>query len=338
MKIVIDGMGGDNAPMAPVEGACMAVKEYGIDIVITGDKDQLEAELAKYDCDKTKIEIVPTSQVITNDEKPVVAIRRKTDSSMVVALNMVKNKKADAMVSAGSTGALLSGGVFVIKRIKGISRPCICTAIPTMDGGLSLLSDTGANVDCDAQKLVDFAAMTNIYAKRVMKIDKPRVALANIGTEEGKGNDLVKTTFDLLKDRNDMNFIGNMETREILNGVCDVVICDGFIGNMIVKTLEGTVLSLFKKLKETMMSSTKAKLGALMMKDSLRGLKDSLDYSSHGGAPFLGVEGGLIKAHGSSDARAIKNAIRQAIQFVDGNVVEEIRAYISSDQEKEEDK
>ena len=332
MKIVIDGMGGDNAPMAPVEGACMAVKEYGIDIVITGDKGLLEAELAKYDCDKTKIEIVPTSQVITNDEKPVVAIRRKTDSSMV------KNKKADAMVSAGSTGALLSGGVFVIKRIKGISRPCICTAIPTMDGGLSLLSDTGANVDCDAQQLVDFAAMTNIYAKRVMKIDKPRVALANIGTEEGKGNDLVKTTFDLLKDRNDMNFIGNMETREILNGVCDVVICDGFIGNMIVKTLEGTVLSLFKKLKETMMSSTKAKLGALMMKDSLRGLKDSLDYSSHGGAPFLGVEGGLIKAHGSSDARAIKNAIRQAIQFVDGNVVEEIRAYISSDQEKEEDK
>ena len=338
MKIVIDGMGGDNAPMAPVEGACMAVKEYGIDIVITGDKGLLEAELAKYDCDKTKIEIVPTSQVITNDEKPVVATRRKTDSSMVVALHMVKNKKADAMVSAGSTGALLSGGVFVIKRIKGISRPCICTAIPTMDGGLSLLSDTGANVDCDAQQLVDFAAMTNIYAKRVMKIDKPRVALANIGTEEGKGNDLVKTTFDLLKDRNDMNFIGNMETREILNGVCDVVICDGFIGNMIVKTLEGTVLSLFKKLKETMMSSTKAKLGALMMKDSLRGLKDSLDYSSHGGAPFLGVEGGLIKAHGSSDARAIKNAIRQAIQFVDGNVVEEIRAYISSDQEKEEDK
>ena len=209
MKIVIDGMGGDNAPMAPVEGACMAVKEYGIDIVITGDKGLLEAELAKYDCDKTKIEIVHTSQVITNDEKPVVAIRRKTDSSMVVALNMVKNKKADAMVSAGSTGALLSGGVFVIKRIKGISRPCICTAIPTMDGGLSLLSDTGANVDCDAQQLVDFAAMTNIYAKRVMKIDKPRVALANIGTEEGKGNDLVKTTFDLLKDRNDMNFIGN---------------------------------------------------------------------------------------------------------------------------------
>ena len=338
MKIVIDGMGGDNAPMAPVEGACMAVKEYGIDIVITGDKDQLKAELSKYDCDKTKIEIVHTSQVITNDEKPVVAIRRKTDSSMVVALNMVKKKEADAMVSAGSTGALLSGGVFVIKRIKGISRPCICTAIPTMDGSVSLLSDTGANVDRDAQQLLDFAAMTNIYAKRVMNIEKPRVALANIGTEEGKGNDLVKTAFDLLKDRDDMNFIGNMETREILNGVCDVVVCDGFIGNIIVKTLEGTVLSLFKKIKESIMSSTKSKIGVLLMKDSLRGLKDSLDYSSHGGAPFLGVEGGLIKAHGSSDARAIKNAIRQAIQFVDGNVVEEIRAYISSDQEKAENK
>lgn len=336
MKIVIDGMGGDNAPMAPVEGACMAVKEYGVAIVITGDKDQLEAELAKHDCDKSKIEIVHTTQIITNDEKPVAAIRRKTDSSMVVALNMVKNKEADAMVSAGSTGALLSGGVFVIKRIKGISRPCICTAIPTMDGGVSLLSDTGANVDCNGQQLVDFAAMSNIYAKRVMKIDNPRIALANIGTEEGKGNELLKTTYDLLKDRKDMNFIGNMETREILNGVCDVVICDGFIGNVIVKTLEGTVLSLFKKMKETIMSSTKAKIGALLMKDSLKGLKDSLDYSSHGGAPFLGVEGGLIKAHGSSDARAIKNAIRQAIQFVDGNVVEEIRAYISSDKENED--
>lgn len=336
MKIVIDGMGGDNAPMAPVEGACMAVKEYGVDIVITGDKDQLEAELAKHDCDKSKIEIVHTTQIITNDEKPVAAIRRKTDSSMVVALNMVKNKEADAMVSAGSTGALLSGGVFVIKRIKGISRPCICTAIPTMDGGVSLLSDTGANVDCNGQQLVDFAAMSNIYAKRVMKIDNPRIALANIGTEEGKGNELLKTTYDLLKDRKDMNFIGNMETREILNGVCDVVICDGFIGNVIVKTLEGTVLSLFKKMKETIMSSTKAKIGALLMKDSLRGFKDSLDYSSHGGAPFLGVEGGLIKAHGSSDARAIKNAIRQAIQFVDGNVVEEIKAYISSGKENED--
>lgn len=336
MKIVIDGMGGDNAPMAPVEGACMAVKEYGVDIVITGDKDQLEAELAKHDFDKSKIEIVHTTQIITNDEKPVAAIRRKTDSSMVVALNMVKNKEADAMVSAGSTGALLSGGVFVIKRIKGITRPCICTAIPTMDGGVSLLSDTGANVDCNGQQLVDFAAMSNIYAKRVMKIDNPRIALANIGTEEGKGNELLKTTYDLLKDRKDMNFIGNMETREILNGVCDVVICDGFIGNVIVKTLEGTVLSLFKKMKETIMSSTKAKIGALLMKDSLKGLKDSLDYSSHGGAPFLGVEGGLIKAHGSSDARAIKNAIRQAIQFVDGNVVEEIKAYISSGKENED--
>lgn len=331
MKIVIDGMGGDNAPMAPVEGACMAVKEYGIDIVITGNKDQLEKELAKYDCDKTKIRIVHTSQVISNDEKPVIAIRRKTDSSMVVALNMVKNKEVDAMVSAGSTGALLSGGVFVIKRIKGISRPCICTSIPTMQAGLTLLSDTGANVDCNSQQLLDFAAMTNIYAKKVLKIDKPRLALANIGTEEGKGNELLKNTYEVLKNREDMNFIGNMETREILNGVCDIVICDGFIGNIIVKTLEGTALALFKKMKEAIVSSTKAKIGALLIKDSLKELKNSLDYSSHGGAPFLGVEGGLIKAHGSSDSRAIKNAIRQAIEFVDGNVVDDIKAYISND-------
>ena len=306
MKIVIDGMGGDNAPMAPVEGACMAVKEYGIDIVITGDKDQLKAELSKYDCDKTKIEIVHTSQVITNDEKPVVAIRRKTDSSMVVALNMVKNKEADAMVSAGSTGALLSGGVFVIKRIKGISRPCICTAVPTMDGGVSLLSDTGANVDCDAQQLLDFAAMTNIYAKRVMNIEKPRVALANIGTEEGKGNDLVKTAFDLLKDRDDMNFIFLKSDRTVPSRVFTMILP--------IKPSHTTTsqtplsISLVSILPIKFISSlsfsrskavfTRSKIGALLMKDSLRGLKDSLDYSSHGGAPFLGVEGGLIKAHG----------------------------------------
>ena len=337
MKIVIDGMGGDNAPQAVVEGACMAVNEYGVDIIITGDREQIEKELEKHKCDKSKIEVVHTSEVITNDEKPVVAIRRKTDSSMVVALKMVKDKKADVVISAGSTGALLSGGVFIVKRIKGISRPCICSGIPTVEGGYVMLSDTGANVDCSVENLHDFAIMTDIYAKRVMGIENPRVALANIGTEDGKGNDLVKKVFEDLSDEKTINFIGNMETREILNGVCDVVVCDGFIGNIILKTLEGTVISLLKTLKQAMMSSTKSKIGALMMKSELNQVKNLLDYTAIGGAPFLGVDGGVIKAHGSSNAEAIKNAIRQGIALHKGDVVNEIKTSIEGiNKEKEE--
>lgn len=333
MKIVIDGMGGDNAPQAVVEGACMAVNEYGVDLIITGDEKQINEELKKYNYDKNKIKVVHTTEVISNDEKPVSAIRRKSDSSMVVALNMVKNKEADVIISAGSTGALLSGGVFIIKRIKGISRPCICAGLPTIDGGFTLISDTGANVDCNKQNLIDFATMTNIYAKKVLNIDNPRVALGNIGTEEGKGNSLVKEVFDELKENKELNFIGNMETREILNGVCDIVICDGFIGNIILKTVEGSVLSLFKKIKDIMTSSTKSKIGALLMKDELKKLKDLLDYSTYGGAPFLGVDGGVIKAHGSSDAKAIKNAINQGIKLYNGNVVEEIKTFGGRDEQ-----
>ncbi|WP_101772684.1 phosphate acyltransferase PlsX [Peptostreptococcus faecalis] len=330
MKIVIDGMGGDNAPNAVVEGACMAVNEYGVDLIITGDEDIIMAELEKYDYDKDKIKVVHTTEVITNEEKPVNAIRNKKDSSMVVAMKMVKDKEADVVISAGSTGALLSGGVFIIKRIKGISRPCICAALPTVNNGMTMISDTGANVDCNPQNLEDFAVMTNIYAKKVLGKNNPTVAVANIGTEEGKGNDLAKKAYDVLKENKSINFIGNMETREILNGVCDIVVCDGFVGNMILKTVEGSVFSLFKVIKKTMTASLKAKIGALLLKDDLKKIKDLLDYSSYGGAPFLGVDGGVIKAHGSSDARSIKNAINQGINFYKGNVVEEIKNYVDT--------
>lgn len=331
MKIVIDGMGGDNAPVEVVKGACMAVNEYGIDIVITGRDEDIFRELEKYEYDKSKIEVVNTTEIITNEEKPVAAIRSKKDSSMVVALNMVKEKKADVIISAGSTGALLSGGVFILKRIKGITRPCICTSVPTITGGITLLSDTGANVDCNVNNLQDFALMTNIYAKKVLNIANPRLALANIGTEEGKGNQLVKDCYDLLKSDKSLNFVGNMESREILSGEVDIVICDGFIGNMIVKTIEGSVISLFKLIKKSLTSSFKTKIGALLIKEGFREIKDLLDYSSIGGAPFLGVEGGVIKAHGSSDAKAIKNAIRQGIELHKGNVVEEIRKSIQGE-------
>lgn len=331
MKIVLDGMGGDNAPRSIVEGACMAINEYkDIEIIITGDKEKIEKELDNFECDKSKISIVHTSEIIENEDKPVNAIRRKKDSSMVVALNMVKDKKADVIISAGSTGALLSGGIFILKRIKGISRPCICTNLPTIAGKTMLLSDTGANVDCNVENLKDFAIMTDIYARNVLNMDNPTTALANIGTEEGKGNALVKDAFDEFKNLEDINFIGNIETREVLNGACDILVCDGFIGNIILKTIEGTAISLFKALKDAMMSSTKSKIGAALLKKDLYKVKDLLDYKEVGGSPFLGVEGGMIKAHGSSDGRAIKNAIRQGIALEKGQVVEKIKQYIEN--------
>ena len=335
MKIVVDGMGGDNAPHSNVEGVVKAIKEYGIDIIITGDKEILENEFNKYEFDKSKLEIVNTTEIIENEDKPVKAIRAKKDSSMVVALNMVKEKKADAIVSAGNTGALLAGGLFVVGRIKGINRPCLCPAIPNVKGGMTLIADSGANADCKPVNLVEFAVMSNIYASKVLGIENPRVALANVGIEEGKGNDLVKKSYEELKTL-DLNFIGNIEARELINSYTDIVVCDGFTGNILLKSAEGIAMSLLGLLKETFLSSTKGKLGALLLKDDLKKLKSMMDYSEYGGAPLLGVDGGVIKAHGSSDSKAIKNAINQAIKFAKGNVVEDIKEFIKSRQENEE--
>ena len=335
MKIVVDGMGGDNAPHSNVEGVVKAIKEYGIDIIITGDKEILENEFNKYEFDKSKLEIVNTTEIIENEDKPVKAIRAKKDSSMVVALNMVKEKKADAIVSAGNTGALLAGGLFVVGRIKGINRPCLCPAIPNVKGGMTLIADSGANADCKPVNLVEFAVMSNIYASKVLGIENPRVALANVGIEEGKGNDLVKKSYEELKTL-DLNFIGNIEARELINSYTDIVVCDGFTGNILLKSAEGISMSLLGLLKETFLSSTKGKLGALLLKDDLKKLKSMMDYSEYGGAPLLGVDGGVIKAHGSSDSKAIKNAINQAIKFAKGNVVEDIKEFIKSRQENEE--
>lgn len=324
MKIVIDGMGGDNAPQATVEGAVLASKEYGVNIVITGKQDIIDAELKKYDYDKNKIEVVNTSEIVENEDKPTLAIRRKKDSSMVVGLNLVKSKEADAIISAGNTGALLTGAVLIIKRIKGIDRPCLCPTFPSVKGEFVLVADAGANADCKPLNLLDFALLTDVYAKKVLKRNNPKIAIANIGSEEGKGNDLVKKSFELLKSQEDINFIGNMETRDVMNNVCDIIVCDGFTGNIILKTSEGVAMSILGMLKDVMMSSTKSKIGALLMKDKLKELKNFADYSNYGGAPFLGVNGGVIKAHGSSNAIAFKNAIRQAIEFSKANVVEEI--------------
>ena len=296
MKIAIDGMGGDNAPKSNVEGVVSAIKEYNVDIIITGDKDALEKEFANYEFDRSKLEIVHTTEIIENEDKPVKAIRSKKDSSMVVALRLVKEGKADAVVSAGNTGALLAGGLFVVGRIKGIDRPCLCPAIPNVKKGMTIIADGGANADCKPRNLVEFAAMTNIYSKKVLGIENPRISLANVGAEEGKGNDLMKKSYEELKNM-DINFIGNLEARDVINAKTDVIVCDGFTGNILLKSAEGVAMSVMGLLKETFLSSTKGKIGAMLLKDDLRKLKSFMDYAEYGGAPLLGVNGGVIKAH-----------------------------------------
>ncbi len=337
MKIVVDGMGGDNAPKSNVEGVVSAIKEYNVDIIITGDKDALEKEFSNYEFDKSKLEIVHTTEIIENEDKPVKAIRSKKDSSMVVALQLVKEGKADAIVSAGSTGALLAGGLFVVGRIKGIDRPCLCPAIPNIKRGMTLIADGGANADCKVRNLVEFAAMTNIYSKKVLGIDNPKISLANIGSEEGKGNELVKQSYEEIKGMN-LNFIGNLEARDVINAKADVIVCDGFTGNILLKSAEGVAMSVMKLLKETFLSSTKGKLGAMLLKNDLKELKDFMDYSEYGVAPLLGVNGGVIKAHGSSNSKAIKNAINQGIKFAKGNVLKDIESFVKESKEKEEAK
>ncbi len=328
MRIALDGMGGDNAPVSNVKGAVDAINEYkNVELIVTGDKEILEKEFAKYEFDKNRLEIIHTTEVVENEDKPVKAIRSKKDSSMVVALRMVKEGKAEAVVSAGNTGALLAGGLFVVGRIKGIDRPCLCPAIPNVNKGMTIIADGGANADCKPRNLVDFAAMSNIYAKKVLCINNPKIGLANIGSEEGKGNDLVKKAYEELKNI-DINFIGNVEARDVINDFTDIIVCDGFTGNILLKSTEGVAMSVMKLIKETLLSSTKGKIGAMLIKDDLKKLKSYMDYSEYGGAPLLGVNGGVIKAHGSSNSTAIKNAINQGIKFAKGNVVEDIKEFI----------
>ena len=329
MKIAIDAMGGDNAPEAVIIGSIQARDEYNLSLVLCGKEIEIKRILEKNTSNFNNIEIINAEDIISNDDKPVLAIRRKKESSMVKALYAVKEGNADAIVSAGSTGALLSGGTLLIGRIKGIERPAIGSLIPNMSGGFCLLIDSGANVDSKPEFLYDFAIMGDIYLKRVMNIKSPRIALANIGVEKSKGNKLTVETYNMLVNSQlKLNFIGNIEARDILKGEADIVICDGFTGNMILKTMEGTVLELMHGLKEEIMSSMRTKIGGILIKPALKNFKRKFDYSEHGGAPLLGVKAPVIKAHGSSDAKAIKNAIRQAKICGESNVNELIEESI----------
>lgn len=322
MKVIVDGMGGDNAPFEIVKGTVDAVKEYGIEAIIVGREEDIRNELNKYEYSKEKIQILNAENVITNDDDPTMAIRRNKDSSLVVGLNALKDGLGDGFVSAGSTGALLAGGTLIIKRIKGIDRAAITSVYPTLKG-TALLVDAGANADCKPEYLNQFALMGSIYMEKVLKKKNPKVGLVNIGSEEGKGNQLVKEAYDLLK-KEDINFIGNIEGRDIPAGKADIIVCDGFVGNVILKLTEGMASSIFSILKDTFMASAKSKIGASLLKDELVSLKKSMDYREFGGAPLLGTRLPVFKAHGSSDAYAFKNAIHQLIPFVEEDVVSTI--------------
>lgn len=327
MKIVLDAMGGDFGPTVTVRGAIEAISEYGIDIILTGDSALIEKEIEKYKYIEKHIEIIHCSEQITNQDKPVMAIRRKKDSSMVVALNLVKEKKADAIISAGNTGALLAGGLFILGRIKGIDRPALAPVYPTSKG-ISILIDGGANADCKPRNYLEFATMANIYATKILGIKDPRVCTVNIGIEESKGNSVTREAYKLCQNAG-FNFIGNVEARDIPSGYADIILCDGFTGNVILKLTEGIAETMFTTLKEEFTKNILCKLGAAILKPGLSNFKKRLDYTEYGGAPFLGVQGNLIKAHGSSDAKAIKNAIRQAKNLVENKVLEDISMRIS---------
>lgn len=327
MKIIVDAMGGDNAPDAIVKGCLLARDEYNVNIVLSGKEDIIKKCIESETKDFKNIEILNAEDVITNDDKPVMAIRRKKESSLVKALYAVKNNEADAIVSAGSTGALLSGATLIIGRVGGLERPALAPFIPT-NKGFSLLVDAGANVDCKPEYLIDFAIMGSIYVKHVLNIDNPRVGLLNIGGEEGKGNKLAIDTYELLKN-SDLNFSGNLESRYVLNGDADVIVADGFVGNVLLKSIEGTASYIMKGLKEELTSTFISKIGALLVKPSLRNFKKRLDYGEVGGAMLLGVNAPVIKAHGSSDSIAIKNAIKQTKNILDSSVVDLIRESIS---------
>lgn len=325
VRVVVDAMGGDNAPAEPVKGAVEAVKERNdIKIILTGKEDLIKKELEKYpDYPKDRVEIVNTTEVIKTAEPPVFAIRKKKDSSIVVGLNMVKKQEADAFVSSGSTGAVLVGGQVLVGRSKGVERPPLAPLIPTLDG-VSLLIDCGANVDARPSHLVQFAKMGSIYMEHVMGIKNPRVAIVNNGAEEEKGNALVKETFPLLKECEGINFIGSIEARDIPYGYADVIVCEAFVGNVILKLYEGVGGALIKKVKQGMMTSLRSKIGAFLVKPALKETLKSFDASEHGGAPLLGLKGLVVKTHGSAMAVEIRNAIFQCVQFKQQKINEKI--------------
>ena len=328
VKVAVDAMGGDHAPGEVVKGAVDAVNEKNnLKVFLVGKAPRIHEELSKYQYKNEQIE-----EEISCDESPVEAIRKKKDSSMVVALKMVKDKTADAFVSAGSSGAILVGGQFVVGRIKGIKRAPLGAVMPTAKGPM-LLVDAGANMDAKAEYLLQFAQMGSIYMESVVGKKNPTVGIVNIGAEEEKGNALVKETFPLLKECPDINFIGSVETREIPYGDVDVIVCEAFVGNVILKLYEGVAGALVKKIKSGMMANLKSKIGGLLVKPALKDTLKDFDTSEHGGAPLLGLKGLVVKTHGSSTSKEVCNSIIQCVTFKEQKINEKITSVIQKNQE-----
>lgn len=334
-KVVLDAMGGDYAPAEPVKGAVDAVTaREDIQVILVGQEDVVRAELSKYTYPQERIRVVHAEEVIETAEPPVNAIRKKKQSSIVVGMNMVKQKEADAFVSAGSSGAILVGGQVIVGRIKGIERPPLAPLIPT-EKGVSLLIDCGANVDARASHLVQFAKIGSIYMENVVGIKNPRVAIVNIGAEEDKGNALVKETMPLLKECEGINFVGCIEAREIPHGEADVIVCEAFVGNVILKLYEGLSATLISAIKKGMMSTLKSKIGAALALPALKSTLKDFDASQYGGAPLLGLTGLVVKTHGSSRAQEITNSIYQCVTFKEQDINGKIKKNIVSSEEQE---
>lgn len=336
-RVALDAMGGDNAPVEMVKGAVDAVnKEQNVTVLLVGIEEIVREELGKYSYDKERIQVVGATEVIETAEPPVNAIRKKKDSSIVVGMKLVKKGEADAFVSAGSSGAILVGGQTLVGRIKGIERPPLAPLIPTAKG-VSLLIDCGANVDARPSHLVQFAKMGSIYMEHVVEKKNPTVGIVNIGAEEEKGNALVKETFPLLKNCRDINFIGSVEARDIPYGAADVIVSEAFVGNVILKLYEGVGGALTKKIKAGMMTSLRSKIGALLVKPALKATLKDFDASEYGGAPLLGLNGLVVKTHGSSTSKEVCNSIIQCVTFKNQQINEKIRESIQSAQEEKKE-
>lgn len=315
VKVAVDAMGGDYAPGGIIEGVVAAVNERdNVEILLVGKEDAVKAELAKYSYPEDRICVIPASEKIETAESPVAAIRTKKDSSMVVGLNLVKNNEADAFLSAGNSGALLVGGQLIVGKSKGIKRAPLAPVLPT-EKGPALLIDCGANVDARPEHLVQFAKIGSVYMENIVHVENPRVAIVNIGAEEEKGNALVKETFPLLKECKDINFIGSIEAREILHGEADVIVCEAFVGNVILKLIEGVGKTMLSMVRQGLMANLRSKIGAFLIKPALKSTMKKFDASEYGGAPLLGLKGLVVKCHGNSKKKEIMNGIFQCIEF-----------------------
>ena len=322
MKIVIDAFGGDNAPQVPIESGIYAAENMNIEVIFVGDENKIKDTILKMGENPEAVSIVHAPEVISNNEKPASAVMTKKNSSIVVASRLLREGKADALVTAGNTGAVLASAVTVVGRVKGVRRPALASLMPTAAGG-KLLLDCGANTDCRSEDLYNFAVMGSIYMNKVMNIESPQVALLSIGEEQGKGDEVVKDAYEKLSGST-INFIGNKEGRDIMFGTADVFVCDGFAGNIALKSIEGTAKMLSAYIKKMFMKNIRTKLSAVMVKSDLDEFKKSFDYREYGGAPLLGIKLPVVKAHGSSDDKAFIRAIEQAVKWVDAKVTDDI--------------